>query len=422
MSLLDGLTVLDFTQYLAGPWCTEMLSALGARVIKIEIPGTGDPCRGQPPFLSESGLSLTADDRHSMGLAFWKRNGGKESVAINLRANEGRELIKRLGEHVDVVVQNFRPGVAERLGIGPNEFWDIREDIVYCSISGYGAYRPPGVTEDALPAADLQIQAVSGVMAITGFPESPPTKMGSMLTDHLTGVNAAVAILAALYGRNRSGSSRGESQQRIHVEVPMVVAASALVWDEPNDFYLTRGLTERRGNSSERLAPFGIYRAGDGGYVAIGAGYNRAWVRLVSATGIAAFQNRADLDDLAGRMQAKEYIDSELEAWAALRTRNEIIEILSTAGVEVAAVNSIRDILSDELFKAYCLRQIVDDRYEEVDAVAPKVPIFVNGEPAVPERSAPRLGEDTTRILSELCNLDELALKRLVAGGILATE
>jgi formyl-CoA transferase len=231
---LEGLVVLDLTRYLSGPHCTLLLAGLGAEVIKIDAPAGGDPAALAPPY---SGPSFVRASPQDFGLAYLKRARGKKSTTLNLKDSRGRELLLRLAEHADVVVENFRPGVAARLGIDYPVLQQRNPRLVYCAISGYGATGPDRETK----SYDLMAQAEAGLMSITGEPEGPPMKTGGALADMIAGSYAALGIVAALKERERSGL--GQS-----VDVSMVDCLFSMMMDEPLDSYDKLGLGARQGN------------------------------------------------------------------------------------------------------------------------------------------------------------------------------
>jgi len=243
--LLAGARVLDLTNVLAGPFCCYQLAQLGADVIKVEVPGSGDLARqlGADPELNRLG----------MGASFLAQNAGKRSITINLKSDKGRDVFKRLVAASDVVVENFRPGVMERLGLDYAALKAIRPDIIYCAISGFGQDGPLKFN----PAYDQIIQGLSGVMSVTGDAETAPLRVGYPVADTMGGITAAFAIAAALYRRERSGE--GELIDVSMLESTLV----AMGWQVSN--WLIAGVRPQPlGNENMTASPSGTFRTGDG--------------------------------------------------------------------------------------------------------------------------------------------------------------
>ena len=243
--LLEGVRVLDLTNVLAGPFCCYQLAQLGAEVIKVEVPGTGDLARqlGADPQLNEQG----------MGASFLAQNAGKRSITLNLKHAAGKEGFRRLAASADVVVENFRPGVMARLGLGYDDLKQVRPDLIYCAISGFGQDGPLRGN----PAYDQIIQGLSGVMSVTGSPHTAPLRVGYPVCDTMGGITAAFAIAAALFRRGRTGE--GEAIDVSMLEATLV----AMGWAVSN--WLIAGVRPTpMGNENMSAAPSGAFRTGRG--------------------------------------------------------------------------------------------------------------------------------------------------------------
>ncbi|MEO8717921.1 MAG: CoA transferase, partial [Burkholderiales bacterium] len=325
---LEGLVVLDLTRYLSGPHCTLLLAGLGAEVIKIDEPAGGDPAALAPPY---SGPSFERASPQDFGLAYLKRARGKQSTTLNLKDPRGRELFLRLAEHADVVVENFRPGVAERLGIGYPVLKARNPRLVYCAISGYGATGPDRATK----SYDLMAQAEAGLMSITGEVDGPPMKTGGALSDMIAGSYAALGIVAALNERERSG--RGQA-----VDVSMVDCLFSMMMDEPLDSYEKLGLAARQGNRIMRFSPFNAYRAKDG-WVTLGVVTKADWMGLLQAMGREDLREHADWSRVEWRIRNNEAVDRIVEEWASKHSVRETIERLRAADVTCGAVRTAQE-------------------------------------------------------------------------------
>ncbi|NLM61272.1 MAG: CoA transferase, partial [Clostridiales bacterium] len=245
---LENITVLDLTRVLAGPLCGAILGDLGANVIKIEMPGVGDDARGYGPYINGESLYYANLNRNKTG------------ITLNLKTEKGKELLKKLVEKADVLIENYRPGVMDKLGVGYDVLKQINERLIYASVTGFGTYGPLSNR----PGYDIISQAMGGLMSITGQPGNPPTRAGNAMGDVLGGLNMAIGVLAALNARNITGKG-----QRVDISLVDCVVASL---EQATQRYFASGkIPERRGNSYEAIAPYDSYEAKDG-YLVIGCG------------------------------------------------------------------------------------------------------------------------------------------------------
>ena len=254
---LAGLTVLDLTLALAGPFATFLLAGLGARVIKIENPESPDPCRQNPPYLGRDGVSLGRTRPDDVSVSALNRLRGKYAVTLNLKQPGSRDVFADLLRRADIVVENYISGTLERLGAGYSFARSINPRVIYCSVTGFGAAQAPGTGK----AMDNIIQALSGLMMTSGSPEDPPVRVGVPMADLVAPVFGVVGILAALRQREASGIGQ-------HVDVSMLGVLTSLVAAEPFDLLEACGMPQRTGRVVPRLTPFGIYESADG-HVAI---------------------------------------------------------------------------------------------------------------------------------------------------------
>jgi len=401
---LEGLVVLDLTRYLSGPHCTLLLAGLGAEVIKIDEPAGGDPAALAPPF---SGPSFERASPADYGLAYLKRARGKQSATLNLKHARGRELFLRLAEKADVVVENFRPGVAERLGIGYPVLQQRNPRLVYCALSGYGATGP----DRSLKSFDLMAQAEAGLMSITGEPGGPPMKTGGALADMIAGSYAALGIVAALNERERSG--RGQA-----VDVSMVDCLFSMMMDEPLDSYEKLGLAARQGNRIMRVSPFNAYRAKDG-WVTLGAATNADWLALLEVMGRADLREHPDFSRVEWRVPHNEEVDRIVGEWTARCTVREAIERLRAADVPCGAVRTAKEAIEWEQLKVRGMVQALK-RPDGSDAgvAAAGMPLKFSRSAAHHDAPAPVPGADTAAVLQRLLGLSADEIARLKADGI----
>jgi len=404
---LEGLVVLDLTRYLSGPHCTLLLAGLGAEVIKIDDPSGGDPAAGAPPYAAHAGASFERASASDLGIAYLKRARGKRSMTLNLREARGRALFLRLAERADVVVENFRPGVAERLGIGYGVLQEFNPRIVHCSLTGHGATGP----DRDLKTYDLMAQAASGLMSITGDPQGPPMKTGGALSDMIAGTYAALGILAALQERARTGL--GQS-----VDVAMVDCLFSMMMDEPLDRYGELGLALRQGNRIMRFSPFNAYAARDG-WVTIGVVTRGDWESLLKVMGREDLAVHPDLGRVEWRIVHNDEVDRLVGDWTRERGAREIVEQLRAADVPCAEVRTPKEAIDSPQLRARGMVQPLpapDGR--DTGIAAANLPIRFSRSHAGHDRPAPVPGADTAAVLKERVGLDEGELARLKADGI----
>ena len=393
MTPLDGLTVLDFSRVLAGPYCTMQLGDLGARVIKIEQPGRGDDTRAWgPPFVAgESAYFLSV-------------NRNKESVALDLKHPAARRAIDTLLGRADVLVENFRPGTMERLGIGYEAVAAKHPRLVYCSISGFGQTGP----RRAEPGYDAMIQAEGGLMSITGAASGPPFRVGVAIGDIATGMFAVQGILAALLARARTGAGQ-------RVDVAMLDAVTALLSYQASSAFATGVTPVRMGNRHPSIAPYDTFAAADGEFV-LSVGNDDQFRRLAAVLGRDSLAEdlryRTNADRVANAAALRADLSMVLAEWR----RADVLVALKEAGVPAGAVRTITEALADPQLAA---RDMVIP-LEHVSAGVIQVlgtPLKLSGTPPAIRLPPPALGQHTDAILGDagLTPADIVALRR--AGG-----
>jgi crotonobetainyl-CoA:carnitine CoA-transferase CaiB-like acyl-CoA transferase len=391
--LLDGVRVLDLTNVLAGPFAGYQLALQGADVIKVEMPGSGDLARqlGADRALSEDLL----------GASFLAQNGGKRSLTLNLKDPEGRAALLRAVRTADVLLENFRPGVLDRLGLGWETLRAENPGLVYCAISGFGQTGP---LRDR-PAYDQIIQGLSGMMSVTGTPDTAPLRAGFPVADTLGGMAAAYAVTAALVRRGRTGEGA-------FVDVSMLESAlTALGWVTSN-YLITGRPPQPMGNENFTAAPSGTFRTADG-HLNIAANRQQQYATLCRLTGREDLITDARFAHPADRKTHREELRAELESALAARGAAAWEEILSAAGVPAARVLSVPDALAlDQLAERDFVHELPfpGDRDRPLRVLGG--PLRVDGAPPVPPARPPLLGEHTDTVLAELgysaADIDEL--------------
>jgi crotonobetainyl-CoA:carnitine CoA-transferase CaiB-like acyl-CoA transferase len=372
-SALNSLQVLDFSRVLAGPFATMMLGDLGAEVIKVERPGTGDDTRNWgPPF----------DDRGA-ATYFESVNRNKRSLVIDLRTPAGIERARELAAGADVIVENFRPGLMNELGLGYAELSRENPALIYCSITGFG----PTATE--LPGYDLLVQALGGLMSITGNADGPPQKAGVALVDVLTGLFATVGILAALAHREAGGSGQ-------LVEVDLLSALLAALVNQASAFTAGGVVPQRMGNQHPSIAPYELLRCRDGELV-IAVGNDRQFAALCDVLGAPGLATDPRFATNSARVAAREALVAALEARLSLRAAAEWAEQLTAARVPAGVVNDIAGAF--RLAESLGLSPIVAiPDWDGHDVRLARNPIRLSATPASYRLAPPSLGAPDRRI------------------------
>jgi crotonobetainyl-CoA:carnitine CoA-transferase CaiB-like acyl-CoA transferase len=382
---LDGLRVLDLSRVLAGPYCTMVLSDLGAEVVKIERPGIGDETRTWgPPFVEgESAYFLSV-------------NRGKRSVVLDLRGERSRAAFMRLAAEADVVVENFRTGGAEALGVGFEQVRALNPRVVYCSITGFGDREPAGRA-----GYDFVIQAESGLMSITGEAEGAPSKVGVAVVDVLAGLNAAVAILAAL--RRREETGEGE-----HVDVSLLDSALSGLVNVAQSVLVTGEEAPRFGNAHRSVAPYEPLRAQDG-LVAIAAANDGLFTKLCRILGRDDLLTDQRFTTNAGRVERRAELAAELERTLAERPADEWIELLTAEGVPAGKIRGVLEAL--QAAGSGTTVTVQHPAVGPLDLVRTATRLTGDDEPPSPP---PLLGQHTREVLAAV-GLDDSQIDAVVA-------
>lgn len=405
--LLDGIVVLDLTRFLSGPHCTLLLAGLGAEVIKVDDPKAGDPTLGAPPFVGDAGVSLERRAAADRGIAYLKRARAKKSITLDLKHPDGQALFLGLARKADVVVENFRPGVAERLGIG---FPSLRKEngrLVYCALTGFGSSGP----DCGLKAYDLMVQAASGMMSITGEPGGAPVKTGTALSDTIAGTYAALGVVSALLERERSREGQ-------LVDVSMVDCLFSMIMDEALDSFEALGLAPRQGNRIVRFSPFNTFRAKDG-WVAIGAATAQEWENLLAALGREDLAGDPDFSSVAWRIAHNDRVEALVGAWTGARTAGEAVQALQDHDVPCAPVRTPKEAIAWPHLRGRGMvgpLRRTDGRETGVAAAA--FPLKFSRSAAAHDGPAPEPGAHTAEVLGRLLDLPGEEVARLRARGV----
>lgn len=396
-SLLEGIRVLDFTGSVSGPACSMFLADAGAEVIKIERPVRGDDSRMFPPFQEGQSGSFVTLQR------------GKRGIVLNMKEDEGVDIFKELVRVSDVVVENMTPGTMAKFGLDYENLKSIKPDIILCSISGYGQTGPLS----PLPGYDSVIQAMSGLMSITGFPDGPPTRVGSLITDISSGLFGALGICMALYHREKTGKGN-------LIDVSMLDVSITLLDANMLTYTIEHQEPTRDGNRLKYITPFDTFRCSDGDVLII-CGNETNFGALADSIERPDLKEDDRFKDNPSRTQHEPELKSLIEHWTSTRERRQVLEILLPAGVPTAPVNKVSEAIEMEQTRERGMLQDVDQPGAGRMTICgptlkvPETPLRIKG-------PAPLLGQHTREVLTDLLGYEEERLADLEARGVIESR
>ncbi len=389
---LDGIKIIDLSRHLAGPFAAMTLGDLGAEVIKIEAPGRGDDTRGYPPFWN--GISCY----------FLSANRNKQSVTVNLQSPEGQQIIKELVTDADVLIENFRPGATERWGLGFEDLKKINPRLIYCAVSAVGRDGP----DRDRAGVDLLMQAYGGLMSITGESGRPPVRVGTSVVDLTAGANAAQAILAALFVRERTG--RGQL-----VESSLLEGQVSWLTYHAVSYFANHQVPERIGSSHASVAPYGAYPT-KSGFLVVAVASDALWRRFCGAIERPELVSDQLFATNAARCQHRDALDEIIVSVLSLADSQEWARRMDDAGVPCSPVNTLDTVLS--LPQVMHRSMVVDVPRDEIpDLRLPGIAIKLSDTPGSIRRPPPTLGEHTDDVLRAL-GYDEERLNQLRSSGV----
>jgi CoA:oxalate CoA-transferase len=405
---LSDIVVLDLTVALAGPFASALLAGLGARVIKIEGPDTPDTSRNNAPYLGARGVTLAREHPDDVSISALNRLRNKEAVRLDLKHAQGRAVFADLLRKADVVVENFSLGTLDRLGVGYRFAQSIQPKIVYCSITGFG-YGSAGPNK----AMDAIIQALSGVMQVSGAEHDPPTRIGLPVADLITPLFGVVGILSALH----MARTTGVGQQ---VDVSMLGTLTALMAGEGFDLLEVLGVPLRTGPTVARLTPFGVYPAAEG-HIAICAPTDVFAAALFRAMGEPQLASDARFATRDARVTHRSDLDARIAAWASARSAQQAIDALLAEGVPAALVRSPREAVRDErvLAREECVPLTHPVYGATAEVYGMGVPIKFSEAHAGFDRPAPRVAEHNQAVYCELLGYSAERLRELAELGVI---
>ncbi|MFC4276610.1 CaiB/BaiF CoA transferase family protein [Achromobacter aloeverae] len=398
MGPLAGVRVLDLTRVVSGPFCSMLLGDLGADVIKVEEPERGDDSRAfGPPFIGgESAYFLSV-------------NRNKRSCAVNLRDEEGQRIVQQLAEHCDVLIDNFRPGTMERLGLDHHRLRVRNPRLVSCSITGFGRTGP----DAQRPGYDLIIQGESGIMDITGAASGPPTKVGTSIGDLLTGQFAAQGILAALLERTRTGKGR-------HVDVSMLDSMASLLTFNAGIYFATGRSPTRRGNSHATIAPYETFETSDG-WLNIGVANDKFWQLFCGVIARPDLATDPRFAKAADRVTLRDELVPLVADIIKQRTREAWITDLAAAGVPYGDIRSVQEVCEAEQMTS---RGMILDMPHPTAGLVKNIasPFRFDDRAGADHVAPPLLGQHTAEVLREFLGLAEAKISDLIDRGVIRCQ
>jgi crotonobetainyl-CoA:carnitine CoA-transferase CaiB-like acyl-CoA transferase len=391
---LDGITVLDLTRVLSGPYCTMVLSDMGARVIKVEHPGKGDDTRHWgPPFVgAESAYFLSV-------------NRNKESVTLDFKHPQGRDVLHRLIAQADVVVENFKPGTMARAGFGWEALHAAHPRLIYASISGYGQTGP---RRDE-PGYDAVIQAEGGLMSVTGSGDGPPYRLGVAISDIVAGMFAAQGVTAALFARERTGEGQ-------RVDIGMLDTTAALLTYQAGNYFATGQVPSRLGNRHPTITPYETLPTADGEIV-IAVGNDGIWKRFCPVIGRPELADDPRFRTNRDRMANYDALKPELDAAVRARTRAEWTERFRAASVPCGGVRDVGEVLADPQLAARDMVATVEHPTVGATRVI-GTPIKLSATPGSVRTPPPTLGQHTEVVLRELGYDQDMIASLKTSGAV----
>ncbi len=410
-SPLSHIRVLDLSRILAGPWATQFLADMGAEVIKIERPRVGDDTRGWgPPFAIEPGT-----DDPGIAAYFMCCNRGKKSVALDITTLEGQEIVRRLAANSDVLVENFKVGGLKKYGLDFDTLSQLNPRLIYCSVTGFGQTGPYA------PRAgyDFLVQGMGGLMSITGEPDGVgpsgektggPMKVGVAIADQTTGMNALAAILTAIIARDKTGKGT-------HIDVALLDATASALVNQASSFHADGTVAGRMGNAHPTVVPYHVFATADG-HIILAVGNDGQFARFCKAADRPEMAEDERYKTNPGRVVNRDTLIPELELIFRSRTSATWIEQLEATGVPCGPINNIDEVFDDPQIKHRAMRREVTWPDGQTTMVTAN-PVRMTGEDTTASMAPPRLGADTTAVLSEQLGLSEEQLNELATRNVI---
>ena len=382
---LSGIRVLELARILAGPWIGQTLADLGADVVKVERPGSGDDTRTWgPPFVA------AADGGDLSAAYFHACNRGKRSIAVDFETPEGQATIRRLAAHADVLIENFKVGGLKKYGLDYESLKAVNPRLVYCSVTGFGQNGP--YAERA--GYDFMIQAMGGIMDLTGAPDGEPQKIGVAFADIFTGVYGVIGIQAALRQRDMTG-------QGAHVDMALLDTQVSVLANQALNYLVSGKVPTRLGNAHPNIVPYQVFPVSDG-HIVIAVGNDGQFRKLCQVLGEPALADNPDYATNPLRVKHRAPLCARVAGLTAALTRDELLTALEGAGVPAGPINTVADVFADKQVIARGMRvDLVNPDAALGSVPSVRSPIMIDGAPMVADRPSPRLGADTEAVLSD---------------------
>lgn len=403
---LDNIRILDLTRVLAGPFCTQILGDLGAEVIKIERPGAGDDTRHWgPPFLQDKDGNDTTESAY-----YLSANRNKKSVAIDIKTEKGQALVHKLLKDSDVLIQNFKVGGLEKYGLGYEQIKERHPHIIYCAITGFGQTGPLA----SEPGYDFLAQAMTGLMACTGEPDSAPVKAGVALSDIITGLNAAIGILAALNNRAQTG----EGQM---IDVALTDCTLAALTNIAQ-YYLTAGETAPRvGNAHATIVPYQAFETSDG-YIIIAVGNNGQFTRLCTCLEKPEWADDERFAKNSARVKNREVLVPLIREIVATKTTQDWLDIFREADIPSGPVNTMDKVFEMEQIRSRDMQISMNHPLADAPVSLVGSPLKLSETPASYDNPPPCLGQHTQEILEKHLGLGADEIEQLKQDKIIEAK
>ena len=401
---LNGLRVLDLSRVLAGPFCTQMLGDLGAEIIKVERPGRGDDTRGWgPPFVKDESGNDTSESAYYLSC-----NRNKKSIAIDITSPDGQALVKELIAKSDVVIENFKVGGLEKYGLGYDDLKDAHPHLIYCSISGFGQNGPMAKE----PGYDFLAQAMTGLMACTGEPGEPPMKVGVALSDVMTGLNAAIGILAALNHKNITGEGQ-------HVDVALTDCTLASMVNIAQ-YYLTSGSpAPRLGNAHSSIVPYQAFEAEDG-HIILAVGNDDQFARFSEFVGHGEWASDERFIKNSGRVKNRDILTPQIAEILKEKPMTYWLDELHAINVPCGPVNTMDKVFEMEQIQSREMQIEMEHSLSPSPVSLVGSPLKLSKTPVFYENAPPTCGQHSAEILEKMLDLDEQAIAELKSKGVIA--
>lgn len=391
---LKGIRVLDISRVLAGPYCAMLLGDLGAEVIKVERPGLGDDSRHWgPPFAGgESAYYISA-------------NRNKKSIILNFNCEEGQKILKELVRKSDVLIENFKPGTLERMGLGYEELKKIKPGLIFCSVTGFGPDGPSGNK----PGYDMMVAGIGGLLSITGERDGGPVRVGVAITDITTGMFAHAAIIAALYARDKTGAGQRIDASLLETQVAMLAYAASN--------YLVAGeVTEKWGSAHPSIVPYQAFKARDK-YITVGVGNDNIWQKFCRAAGLGELAEDPKFATNPARVKNRAELIPLIQEKIATRDAAAWLDILNSAGIPCGPINSIAEVFGDpQVIHRQMVKEVDHPTIGKLKLTT--YPVKFSETPPDIKLPPPLIGEHTEEILRYLLGYDAERIEKLKKEGV----